>query len=187
VCNFEAGSGVLPTSHFANLKGLQKMGIPAGKAAIYDFVLLYGELPCEEQKKLISRSKFIVSMQTHQDDYDISNMLLPIPSYLEVEGTAIANDGQVTYFKNALNSHKLQKTAEMLYKAGILKKKDTSLSQYLKQAEIIMQQQPQKKSLTNEELHEFLYSVEEVKLELLKQNNLQKKMMIDYKNRIKSR
>jgi hypothetical protein len=50
-----------------------------------------------------------------------------------------------------------------------------------------MQQQPQKKSLTNEELHEFLYSVEEVKLELLKQNNLQKKMMIDYKNRIKSR
>jgi hypothetical protein len=29
--------------------------------------------------------------------------------------------------------------------------------------------------------------VEEVKLELLKQNNLQKKMMIDYKNRIKSR
>lgn len=187
VCNFEAGSGVLPTSHFANLKGLQKMGIPAGKAAIYDFVLLYGELPCEEQKKLISHSKFIVSMQTHQDDYDISNMLLPIPSYLEVEGTAIANDGQVTYFKNALNSHKLQKTADMLYKAGILKKKDTSLSQYLKQAEIIMQQQPQKKSLTNEELHEFLYSVEEVKLELLKQNNLQKKMMIDYKNRIKSR
>jgi hypothetical protein len=75
----------------------------------------------------------------------------------------------------------------MLYKAGILKKKDTSLSQYLKQAEIIMQQQPQKKSLTNEELHEFLYSVEEVKLELLKQNNLQKKMMIDYKNRIKSK
>jgi formate dehydrogenase major subunit len=186
VCNFEAGSGVLPTSHFANLKGLQKMGIPAGKAAIHDFVLMYGELPCEEQKKLISRSKYIVSLQTHQDDHDPSHLLMPIPSYLEVEGTAVANDGRTTYFRNALNSNKLEKTAEMLYKAGLLKKKDTSMKQYKQQAAKLLTQPAEKKAFNNEELRDFLYTVEDVKLDLLKQNNIQKKMMIDYKNRIKS-
>lgn len=52
VCDFQKGSGVLPTSHLNNFRGLMKLGIPAGTPENSDFVLLYGELPCEEQKEV---------------------------------------------------------------------------------------------------------------------------------------
>ncbi|MDY6915842.1 MAG: hypothetical protein SVM86_05975, partial [Candidatus Cloacimonadota bacterium] len=187
VCNFKKGSGVLPTSHFSNLKGLQKMGIPSGKAAIYDFVILYGELPCEEQKKLIGRSKFILSMQTHLDDHDPSHILLPIPSYLEQNGAAIANDGRTTIFNNVTKSEKSEQTTKYLLQAGILKKSNIDMKQYSQKAAELTKKLFAKQAYNNEELREFLYNIEDVKLELLKQNNVQKKKLTDYKNRIKSR
>ena len=89
VCDFTKGSGVLPTSNLNNFKGLLKCGIQPGTPENSDFVILYGELPCEEQKKQMKHSKFIISVNTHLDEADPSHLLLPKASYLEIEGTAI--------------------------------------------------------------------------------------------------
>ncbi len=61
VCDFKEGSGVLPTSDFSNFRGLQQLEISPGKIECSDFAILYGELPCEEQKKIIKNSKEQIS------------------------------------------------------------------------------------------------------------------------------
>ena len=185
ICNFEKGSGVLPTSKFNNFRGFQKLGINAGDPANYNFVLFYGELPCEEQKKRIKNSNFIVSVNTHIDDADSSHLLLPKASYLELESTSIADDGRISYFKNPKQSSIHKELLQIFKKAGLLSTQEAKVSYWNKKAEIFLKKKMKTRNLSNQELIDYLYTVENMQFDAPKQASVQKKRIIKLKKMAK--
>ncbi|MBT5420568.1 MAG: FAD-dependent oxidoreductase [Candidatus Cloacimonetes bacterium] len=185
VCNFEEGSGVLPTSKFNNFRGFKKIGIEAGVPATYNFVLFYGELPCEEQKKHIKNSNFIVSVNTHIDDADSSHLLLPKASYLELESTSIADDGRISHFKNPKNSTIHNEFLKTFKKAGLLSVQEAKASFWNKKAEKLLAKKTKVRNLSNQELLDFLYTVENMHFDAPKQASVQKKRITKLKKMAK--
>ena len=185
VCNFEEGSGILPTSKFNNFRGFQKLGINAGEPANYNFVLFYGELPCEEQKKRIKNSNFIVSVNTHIDDADSSHLLLPKASYLELESTSIADDGRTSKFKNPKNSTIHNKLLKIFKKAGLLTVQEAKISFWNKKAQMFLAKKEKIRNLSNQELLDFLYTVEHMQFDAPKQASIQKKRITKLKKMAK--
>jgi len=89
---------VLMTSDYSNLTGLLALDIaPAPDKA--DFVLSYGAYP-----EAASDKSFKVAVVPFFEENAPVELLLPQPTYLEIEGTAIANAGIVTRFSNPAKS-----------------------------------------------------------------------------------
>ena len=176
ICDFSKGSGVLPLSHYANFRGLQHFGIQPGKAEPADFTLLYGELPCEEQKKHVKNSKFILSFLTHLDESDPSQIIFPRPSYLEIEGTAIANDGRISRFHNPKQSDCFEKVLDNMYHLGFITKEQIKPSYW--QAEVLKElgREVPRKEMNVDQLQEMLYNIDKVNFDKPKQHNIQKIM-----------
>ncbi|HPR18107.1 MAG TPA: FAD-dependent oxidoreductase [Candidatus Cloacimonadota bacterium] len=181
VCDFDTGSGVLPTSQLNNFRGLIKLGIKPGKPVNSDFVILYGELPCEDQKKLMKNSKFILSVNTHADSADPAHYILPKPSYLEMTGTTIANDGRICEFKNPKKSGLFDELLNDFQKAGLLDSKETESEYWHKKAVAVTKQKQTKKEMNNQELYDFLDSIETVNFDPTKQASVQRKLIIKMK------
>ncbi len=177
ICNFEKGSGILPTSKFNNFRGFQKLGIDAGEPANYNFVLFYGELPCEEQKKCIKNSNFIVSVNTHIDDADSSHLLLPKASYLEMESSSIADDGRITSFKNPKKSTIHNELLQIFKKAGFLTEQEAKILFWNKQAKEFLKKKEKTRILSNQELIDYLYTIENMHFDAPKQASVQKKLI----------
>jgi formate dehydrogenase major subunit len=176
ICDFSQGSGVLPLSHYANFRGLQQLGIKAGKPRAADFTLLYGELPCEEQKKHVKNSKFTVSYLTHLDESDPAQIIFPRPSYLEIEGTALANDGRISRFHNPMHSNSFTQVLCSLQKMGMLSQEQTDPAYWQAAAETALSQEQPRKTMNDEQLRELLYNIEKVHFDKPKQHNIQKIM-----------
>jgi formate dehydrogenase major subunit len=181
VCDFKEGSGVLPTSHLNNFRGLMQYGINPGKPENSDFVILYGELPCEEQKKLMKNSKFIVSYNSHADDADPSHLLLPKPSYLEINGTAIANDGRISKFQNPKKSKLFDEIMDQFVTLGLLDSKHSSSKYWHKKALKFIKQKVEIHDMSNQELYDYLESIERVNFDTTKQASVQRKLIIKLK------
>ncbi|MDP8269601.1 MAG: FAD-dependent oxidoreductase [Candidatus Tenebribacter davisii] len=175
VCNFEKGSGILPTSKFNNFRGFQKLGISAGVPANYNFVLFYGELPCEEQKKHIKNSNFIISVNTHIDDADSSHLLLPKASFLELESTAIADDGRILNFKNPKKSHIHNNLLEIFKNADLLTAKEAKPAYWRQKAKTFINKKSKTRFLSNQELLDYIYTITNIHFDAPKQASIQKK------------
>jgi len=185
VCSFEKGSGIFPTSKFNNFKGFQKLGIKAGEPSNYNFVMFYGELPCEEQKKRIKNSSFIVSINTHIDDADSSHMILPKASYLELKASSIADDSRVIKFENPKDSNIHNELLQIFKNAGILTAKEAKPAYWNKEAEKFLKNQNAPIQYTNQELIDYLYSVENMHFDAPKQSSVQKKRIVKLKKMAK--
>jgi len=181
ICDFQQGSGVLPTSQLSNFRGLMRIGIKPGKPENSDFVILYGELPCEEQKKQLKNSKFIVSVNTHSDEADPSHILLPKPSYLEINGTAISNDGRISVFNNPKNSIMFDDLLKKFQEVGLLDKKHAIPSYWHKFAQKLAHKKSTSKSMSNQELYDYLESIENVEFDATKQASVQRKLITKLK------
>lgn len=174
ICDFKKGSGVLNTSHFSNFKGLRKFDIQSGKPEKSDFAIFYGELPCEEQKKILKNCKYLISINTHIDESDPSHVIFPAPSYLEIEGTSITNDFRVAKFKNPKKSQIWPNLLKTFQDLGFLNAKESSPKYWIKEVVKTLKKKPVIKEMTDHQLLDFLSNVEKVKFELPKQHNVQK-------------
>jgi len=181
VCDFNKGSGVLPISDLNNFRGLKAFGIKSGKPENSDFVMLYGELPCEEQKKQIRNSRFIVSFNSHADDADPSHLLLPKPSYLEIEGTAIANDGRISEFHNPKKSELFNEILDNFMMMGFLEKEEASAKYWSKKAKAFNRKKIKRSAMNNQDLYDYLESIEHVNFDTIKQASVQRKLITKLK------
>jgi formate dehydrogenase major subunit len=181
ICDFKKGSGVLPTSQFNNFRGLMHLNIKPGKPENSDFVLLYGELPCEEQKKLMKNSRFILSVNTHLDNADPSHFIIPKPSFLDMKAISLANDGRISYFENPRNSRLLNILLENFCNSGMIDKKMTSPEFWNKKALLATKEASKIQHLSNQELYDFLDTVENVNLETTKTASVQRKLITKLK------
>ena len=114
VCDFKAGSGVIPTSEWNNLVGLLRKQIQPGQKESADFTMLYGETPDTDELIKIKKSGFIVKFDTHKADAEVADLLLPLPTYLEMKGTAFADDGKLKEFNNPKNRPYLHELLNIL-------------------------------------------------------------------------
>ncbi|MBN1327494.1 MAG: FAD-dependent oxidoreductase [Candidatus Cloacimonetes bacterium] len=185
VCDFSTGSGVFPTSIYGNRAGLQELGIKPGKPESSDFVLLYGELPCEDQKKMLKNSRFILSVDTHLDDANPGHLVLPLTSYLEINGTALASDGRLLEFKNPKKSDRFQKYLNNLLEMDLIKPEQVKPEYWQEKVKEFFSKPRSKKPMTDQQLFDYLNAIENVKFDVHKQNNLQKKRIEQLRKRIK--
>jgi formate dehydrogenase major subunit len=181
VCDFKEGSGVLPTSNFNNFRGLRNYGVKPGKPENSDFVMLYGELPCEDQKKLMKNSKFIVSFNSHADDADPSHILVPKPCYLEIEGKAVANDGRISEYHNPKKSELFQDLLDQFYSFGLLEKEQADPKYWNKKALEFIGKKVERTEMTNQQLYDYLETIEKVNFDTTKQASVQRKLITKLK------
>jgi formate dehydrogenase major subunit len=184
VCDFETGSGIWPTTSINNFIGLLKNKIKPGIPKLSDFVVLYGELPCEEQKKRIRNSQFILSFTTHLDELDPAHMVFPKPSYLEIKGTAFANDGQKLDFKNPTTSRSFRKILSLFYDLELINKEQKSEEYWRKQAEHIAEFE--NNPLSSLELVDSLSSMDKVDFSKPKIRSIHKNLINKLKKMAKS-
>ncbi|MCD4818703.1 MAG: 4Fe-4S binding protein [Candidatus Cloacimonetes bacterium] len=163
VCDFKDGSGVLPTSQFNNSRGLLKMGIGSANSLKSDFAILYGELPTQEQLKWIKKSDFVVSVNTHFDANDSSNVIFPQAPYTEIEGSAIANDGRITEFHNPLKSDIFPKILRFFADIDLIDKSQDNSKYWKNAVKDYLDMKQVKKEFTLETLADYIYSIENAK------------------------
>ncbi|MBN2460594.1 MAG: FAD-dependent oxidoreductase [Candidatus Cloacimonetes bacterium] len=175
VCDFSEGSGVLATSEYNNLKGLQHLGIKPGKPEKSDFIILYGEHPCEDQRKMLKNSHFILSINTHLEESDPGHVILPLPSYLEIEGTALANDERMIYFHNPKKSILFQELLSLFLELGLITPSQANPSYWLQKTREILSAPYHKKEMNDQQLYEYLNSVEDISFQIPKITCIEKK------------
>ncbi|MBN1948513.1 MAG: FAD-dependent oxidoreductase [Candidatus Cloacimonetes bacterium] len=174
VCDFSQGSGVFATSLYSNLNGILRFNVKSGKPERADFSMLYAELPGEEQRKIIKNSKFIVSVNTHIDESDPAHVILPLPSYLDINGSAIANDWRTTHFHNPRHSDLFESLLHLFEELGLLTKQQAQVSYWQKEVETQLQESRIPEKMTDQQLIDLLDGVEDVNLETPKYHQVQK-------------
>ena len=110
----DAGAqNIFVSSEFANYYGMLAMGADSGLCAAVDFALSYGGAP-----KKADENGFSIAIVTHFDEACNADILLPQPSYQEIEGKALANGAQITSFNNPTRSDAFNRLLKVFYEQG---------------------------------------------------------------------
>lgn len=100
VCAIDPRLGnVLETSDYQNYRGLHLLQPDFTRPGKADLVLAWGGKAIKTDQ-----SGYRVEIQQFADQESGADLLLPAPSYLEIDGTALANNGGITKFKNPARS-----------------------------------------------------------------------------------
>ncbi len=134
-------SNVLMTSDYPNLNGMLALGIRPDQETA-PFVMSYGAYP-----ERVEKGAFRVAAVPYFEEDAPADLLLPQATYLEIEGTALADAGTVLHFSNPARSALFNLMLKMLYEInwiapglaepGEWKQK---AAQFLQEAEMLKQQ-----------------------------------------------
>ena len=130
---------VMMTSDFPNLSGMLSLGIKASEEKA-DFILSYGAYP-----ELKNDSAFNVAVMPFFETTAPVDLLLPQPTYLEIDGIALANVGIVTRFNNPAKSDLFNQMLKLSYELNWISANlaetiywNQKAEQYLKSAEMLI-------------------------------------------------
>ncbi len=104
---------ILLSTDFRNHLGMLAMQPKLGTCAVADFTLGYGAYP---QKSC--DAKFSVALMSFFDEHAPVDLLLPAPGYMELDGTALADLGQITRSKNPAASVTINELMRLFYTLG---------------------------------------------------------------------
>ncbi|HPT72834.1 MAG TPA: FAD-dependent oxidoreductase [Candidatus Cloacimonadota bacterium] len=99
--DFKTGTGIMATSEWSNLNGILSLGIQPEKVENAEFQLYYGQTPAISSGV---QNVFQVAFLTHMDESIPVDMILPLPSYLEMEGTSYSDEGRLVRYHNPKRS-----------------------------------------------------------------------------------
>jgi hypothetical protein len=100
---------VLMTSDYPNLSGMLALNIKSSEETA-DFVLSYGAYPeCK------NKTAYKVAVMPFFEKNAPVDLLLPQPTYLEIDGTALANSGIVTHYCNPTKSDLFNQILKLAY------------------------------------------------------------------------
>ncbi len=106
--NTEA-TNLQPGSYYSNLGGYLSLGIEPNDDPA-DFILSYGHI-----SRMKSNTTFMVAVVPFAEEGADADLLLPLPTYLEIEGTALANLGIVTQYLNPTRSELFNRLLKLGY------------------------------------------------------------------------
>ncbi len=118
ICTFSKGSGVLETSYWNNLKAFRSL---VSYEPVIDEALIisYGELP-EKFSEADKQDRFVVAALSHRVEDCQADLILPKPSYLEIEGSSYSDDGSLCKYHNPLKSIKFDLLLQLFNHAGMI-------------------------------------------------------------------
>ncbi|MDD3049814.1 MAG: FAD-dependent oxidoreductase [Candidatus Cloacimonetes bacterium] len=122
VCDFSEGSGVISTSMWKNYNGLLEAKIVEGVAEETDLAIIYGEYPENSELERIFKSGTVISFNSFNafNESIRPDILMPLPNYLEISGTAYSDDMQLTKFNNPTGKTYFADFLLMLSKSGLI-------------------------------------------------------------------
>lgn len=104
---------ILVTTDYRNHLGFLALKPKLGTCAKADFCFAYGAYPQKSQE-----AKFSVAVMNFRDDNAPVDLLLPAPSYLELEGHALADLGHITKSGNPAKSSTINELMRLFYTLG---------------------------------------------------------------------
>jgi formate dehydrogenase major subunit len=104
---------ILLSSDFRNHIGMLAMQPKFDTASMAEFVLGYGTYPQQA-----AGAKYSVALVNFFDADAPVDLLLPAPGYMELDGCALADLGQVTYSKNPAASETIHELMRLFYSLG---------------------------------------------------------------------
>jgi formate dehydrogenase major subunit len=104
---------VLESTDYQNYYGLKLVAPSFAYPAEAGFVLAYG---CKAQQA--GAGQFTVEVLQFPDPDSAADLILPMPSYLEIDGTAVATKGGITSFRNPARSALPSEILRLFYELG---------------------------------------------------------------------
>jgi formate dehydrogenase major subunit len=114
--NLPMASGVnniLVTTDYRNHLGFLALKPKLGTCAAAEFCIGYGVYPQKAEE-----ARFSVAIMNFRDDNAPVDLIIPAPSYLELEGTALADLGHITRGGNPARSATINELMRMFYTLG---------------------------------------------------------------------
>ncbi|MDP2172314.1 MAG: FAD-dependent oxidoreductase [Candidatus Cloacimonadaceae bacterium] len=106
-------TNIFVTSDYPNLSGLQMIKPRFNLPSTADLVVAWG---AKAQK--CDNAKLCVAITQFRDDKSCADLLLPAPSYLEIDGYALANQAIITRYRNPMKSNKINELLRLFYELG---------------------------------------------------------------------
>ncbi len=155
VCDFSEGSGILETSDWNNLHGFRILDVKELDAPVEsDFLFVYSDsIP---ELSIRSRSCFIVALDTHLDKNLPANLILPKPTYLEIDGSIFSDDGMKRLLKNPTKSLTFPAMLQILFEAGLISMERVEPSIWKNRVENLLESIPKKQNFDKDYLHNSL-------------------------------
>lgn len=132
VCDFEGPSGVIVNSYWDNQSGL----------ALFDFkqsvnhestLNFYWNTDISE-----ANNSYNVCLSSYFDFNNSYDLYIPTPSYLEIDGFALTDDGRTSVFKNPTKSSLFYFLLNIFYESGILHPTHAEPSLWNNKAEFLL-------------------------------------------------
>ncbi|MDZ4183013.1 MAG: hypothetical protein U1B83_09065, partial [Candidatus Cloacimonadaceae bacterium] len=101
---------VFVSSDYPNLGGLQMVKPCFNLPTEADLVIAWGA-----PARKCDNAKLCVAITPYIDDESCANLLLPAPSYLEIDAHALANRGSITRYRNPMRSNKINELMRLFY------------------------------------------------------------------------
>jgi anaerobic selenocysteine-containing dehydrogenase len=104
---------ILESTDYPNYYGLQLLNPEWQDTSDAEFVISYGT-----SSKISSHTRFSVAILPFIDTSSPADLILPQPSYLEIDGTALANLGYITHFSNPAKSNLINQILYLFSQLG---------------------------------------------------------------------
>lgn len=104
---------ILESTDYPNYYGLQLLNPEWQDTSDAEFMISYGT-----SSKISSHTRFSVAILPFIDTSSPADLILPQPSYLEIDGTALANLGYITHFSNPANSNLINQILYLFSQLG---------------------------------------------------------------------
>ncbi|NLN85151.1 MAG: 4Fe-4S dicluster domain-containing protein, partial [Candidatus Cloacimonetes bacterium] len=131
-------SNVLETSDYVNYNGLQLIGANFGEPAKAGFVVAWG---CDAKPS--DKDTFKMEIRHFLDPNSRADLVLPAPSFLEIEGSALADDGGVALFKNPAKSLLMGELLRLFYSLGWISPATADINHWNEEVQRLLKTAPQ--------------------------------------------
>jgi anaerobic selenocysteine-containing dehydrogenase len=112
--SLDSGLGnILESSDYPNYYGLQLLNSEWKDNVDAELILSYGT-----NSKKSSNTKFSVEILPFIDSSSEADLILPQPTYLEIDGTALANQGYITHYYNPAKSNLINQILHLFLQLG---------------------------------------------------------------------
>ncbi len=124
---------LMQTSDYSNYLGMLAVKADRSLCTANDFVLGYGRIPSK-----VKDARFSIALLTHFEGNDNVDLILPLPTYLEINGTALANNGLICKYSNPRQSNLMNQLLKLFYELGWIHPNTAEINYWNEMAEKLL-------------------------------------------------
>ena len=131
---------VLVTTDYTNHSAFLSMGVRPVRTRKVDFAICFGQIPA-------SKADFKVAITPYKPEGLEADIILPSPNYLEIEGCAIGDNGEIARFANPSKSMVINELMRLLYSLNLISPATADMPYWNNLAEDLLTKMSQSEAL----------------------------------------